>query len=72
MHDIYGTETYLKYHTEDLTRQAEHERQIQQACKIPTYKGQVYRDSRLLNMKMTLVHTGHNMICEIVIEGEPK
>jgi len=30
MHDIYEIETYLKYHSEDLARDAEHRRQILQ------------------------------------------
>lgn len=34
MHDMYEIETYLKYHSEDLARDAEHRRQILQIKRI--------------------------------------
>jgi hypothetical protein len=34
MHDVYGTEIYVNYHREELTRETEHEREIIQAKRM--------------------------------------
>jgi hypothetical protein len=70
MYNIDGTEIYLKYHSEDLLQQAEHERQMRQVQRILTDKEPESPNKRLVHMEVTLVQTRHNTFCEIAIKGD--
>jgi hypothetical protein len=66
MHDTYGIETYLKYHTEDLIQQAEHERQIQKVARSISRKS---TDRSHLHIVIGFTRTPDTRFGRIVIEG---
>ena len=70
MYNINEIETTLKYHSEDLLQQAEHERQMRQVQRILTDKEPESPNKRLVHMEVTLVRTRHNTFCEIAIKGD--
>jgi hypothetical protein len=69
MHDIYETETYLKYHTEYLIQQAERERQMRQAKRLLNRES-----SEQFGLRVTIgfTRTPVSKLGQIVIEGELK
>lgn len=69
MYNIDGTEIDLKYHTEDLMQQAEHERQMRQLARINNHnKSQHFG----MHIKIGFIRTSTPGFGRIVIEGELK
>jgi hypothetical protein len=69
MYDLYETETYLKYHSEELMQRAERERGLSQ---VKRARNQNKSEWTNMSYKFGFIRTPDSRFGQIVIEGELK